>query len=94
MAIYEWAKRHLDWVFGIAYSVTAFTAIFVMVEVTLDVIIVPIGLIILLLCVLSQLGVGIWYLYQKKRSFAWMLFFISVGGIFLLCLANKRCVFR
>ncbi len=51
---------------------------------------------LLLPVVIAELTLEIWYLYQKKRSFAYLLlnfikpFYIPIGFILLLCLGNKR----
>jgi len=52
----------------------------------------------LVLAIIAELTLEVWYLHQKKRNYAFLLLnfikplYIPVGFILLLCLGNKRVV--
>lgn len=93
----NWIKKHLNWTLLIG-------VIILELPVTISVWIVNTSasmgwlLGLLLPVVIAELTLEIWYLYQKKRSYAYLLLnfirplYIPVGFILLFCLGNKRVV--
>jgi len=89
-------KKHLNWTLAVG-------VIIIESPLTISMFILPIVdenamtlVTIAIITITASLILRIWYLYQKKRSYAYLLlslikpFYIPVGFILMLCLENRR----
>ena len=95
----DWIKKHLNWTLMIGAIIIESPLMISMWFINPN---APAStdwlLGVLLPVVVAELILEVWYLHQKKRSYAFLLlnfvkpFYIPVGFILLLCLGNKRVV--
>lgn len=91
----SWFKKHLNWTLIIGVLVVE-TPIGILSIYGLDNIDITLLLIAVGSVIVAEFLLEIWYLYQKKRSYFYLLcnlfkpYYIPVGFAFLLCLSNKR----
>ena len=89
----SWFKRHLNWTLLLGVLLIEIPATLAILAVWGN---FPQVISVLITAVLLEWALVIWYLRQKRRSYAYLLlsllkiYYVPVGFIILLCLKNKR----
>lgn len=88
----KWFKEHLNWTLVIGVTVIEIP-LMVYIFTSID---PELAFWYLMPTLVAELSLQVWYLYQKKRNYVYLLLnfikplYIPVGFILLLCLSNKR----
>jgi len=91
----NWFKRHLNWTLFIGVVIIEIP-LYVLILGDINSIALPTLFTTIGAVLIAEFSLEVWYLYQKKRSYAYVLlnflkpFYIPIGFIIMLSLSNKR----
>ncbi len=91
-----WFKKHLNWTLVMGVFLVEIPLLFLFLSGNIDEITPVFFYSILSVIFIFELVIEVWYLYQKKRSYAYLLlnflkpYYIPVGFLLLLSLSNNR----